>query len=218
MINHMTVPEILSQYESRLGDLHSGIAQLRLPYALTAAILLIAIGLFLLLSLYAMRMQISYLWPSLPALAAAASAWRIQQYRHTRSRWWRLTRFYERCVQRVQGNWAGSGVTGDEFADSNHVYAADLQVLGEGSLFELLCTARTSVGQRGLAGYLLEAPSLHETRLRKMPCASCASGRMCVRGLRPWASSSTSNRNGAPSSNGWRPRRFPSHGRSPYWR
>jgi hypothetical protein len=167
MINHMTVPEILSQYESRLGDLHSGIAQLRLPYALTAAILLIAIGFFLLLSLYAIRMQVSYLWPSLPAVAAAASAWRIQQHRHTRSRWWRLTRFYERSVQRVQGNWAGSGAAGDEFTDPNHLYAADLQVLGEGSLFELLCTARTSIGQRGLAGYLLEAPSLDETRLRQ---------------------------------------------------
>ena len=49
----------------------------------------------------------------------------------------------------------------------DHVYAADLNVFGEGSLFELLCIARTSIGRRGLANYLLEAPGLEETLLRQ---------------------------------------------------
>ena len=85
MISDVAVPDILSQYESRLGDLHSAITQLRLPYALTAAVLAIAIGLFLVLSLYAIRMQVSYLWPPLPALLAAASGWRLQEHRRSRS-------------------------------------------------------------------------------------------------------------------------------------
>jgi MutS domain V len=163
----MSVHDVLIQYENRLSDLHLSIVQLRLPHALTAALLAIAIGLFLVLILYAIRMQASYLLPSLPALIAAASAWRLQQHRQTKYRMWRLSRFYERSVQRVKGNWAGSGVTGEEFSPRDHVYAADLHLFGDGSLFELLCTARTSIGQRGLAKYLLEGPSIEQMQLRQ---------------------------------------------------
>jgi hypothetical protein len=163
----MSVQDVLIQYENRLGELHSGMAQLRLPFALTAAILAIAIGLFLVLSLYAIRMQVSYLWLPLPALIAAASAWRLQQHHQTRSRISRLSRFYERSVRRVKGHWAGCGATGEEFDQGGHVYSTDLHIFGEGSLFELLCSARTSIGQCGLAKYLLDAPSIEQTRSRQ---------------------------------------------------
>jgi DNA mismatch repair ATPase MutS len=79
----------------------------------------------------------------------------------------RLKRFYDRAMQRVRGDWAGAGVTGEEFSDPGHVYATDLHVFGEGSLFELLCTVRTSIGRRGLANYLLKTPTLDETLLRQ---------------------------------------------------
>ena len=163
----MSVHDVLIQYENRLSDLQLSIVQLRLPQALTAAILAIAIALFLVLVLYAIRMQASYLLPSLPALIGAASAWRLQQHRQTRYRMWRLIRFYERALQRIKGTWAGSGITGAEFGQPGHVYASDLHILGEGSLFELLCIARTSIGQRGLAKYLLDAPPIEQTRLRQ---------------------------------------------------
>jgi len=67
----------------------------------------------------------------------------------------------------MKGNWACAGIAGDSFADADHVYARDLHVFGDGSLFELLCVVRTSIGQRGLANYLLEAPALEETLLRQ---------------------------------------------------
>jgi MutS domain V len=79
----------------------------------------------------------------------------------------RLAGFYRRAMERVEGNWAGSGATGEEFIDPAHVYANDLNVFGEGSLFELLCTARTANGQRGLADYLLRIPPLEETLARQ---------------------------------------------------
>ena len=165
--DHVTIHDVLIQYEGRLGELHAGIAQLRLPYVLTAIVLTVAIGLFAILSYYAIRTQVSYLWPSLPALIAALSARRFQQYGQARSRIWRLSRFYDRAVQRVKGHWARSGLTGEEFSDPDHVYAADLHIFGEGSLFEMLCIARTTIGQRGLANYLLEAPMLAETISRQ---------------------------------------------------
>jgi DNA mismatch repair ATPase MutS len=78
-----------------------------------------------------------------------------------------LQRFYKRAAQRVQGHWARNGISGLEFCPADHAYARDLDVLGEGSLFELLCTVRTAIGQRKLAEYLLITPPLEETLLRQ---------------------------------------------------
>jgi DNA mismatch repair ATPase MutS len=91
----------------------------------------------------------------------------LQTGRRSRYRASRLERFYRRAIERVQGNWAGNGASGEEFIDPSHIYANDLNVFGEGSLFELLCTARTANGQRGLADYLLKIPSTEETLARQ---------------------------------------------------
>jgi hypothetical protein len=163
----VTAQEVLVQYEGRILELQAAIAQLRWPHALTALLLTIALGLFLILGLYAIRGQLSFLWPSLPILMAAAAGHRFQQIRRLESQLWRLKRFYDRARERVKGNWVGAGDTGEEFSEPDHVYAADLNVLGDGSLFEMLCTTRTSVGARGLANYLLHAPALDETILRQ---------------------------------------------------
>ena len=163
----MTVHEVLVQYESRLVELQASIAQLILPHAQAVGVLAIAVGLFLAVSLYAIRGQVSFLWSSLPIPVVVVSARRLKRNREMEFRMWRLKRFYDRAVQRVKGNWAGSGVTGEEFSDPGHVYATDLHVFGEGSLFQLLCTVRTSIGRRGLANYLLQAPDLEETLLRQ---------------------------------------------------
>ncbi|HLX44382.1 MAG TPA: hypothetical protein VKR43_13150 [Bryobacteraceae bacterium] len=163
----MTAHDVVIQYEERLRQLHLGIEQLRLPHALAATVLTIAIGLFLALSLYAIRGQVSILWPSLPISIAAMSAQRLQKTRQARSRIWRLKLFYDRAVRRVNGDWAGSKASGEIFDDPDHVYARDLTIFGEGSLFQLLNVTRTSIGQRGLANYLLVAPALEETLMRQ---------------------------------------------------
>jgi DNA mismatch repair ATPase MutS len=97
----------------------------------------------------------------------ASAAWSLIESRRSRYRAWRLKRFYERGLQRVNGEWAGGGITGEEFAEAGHPYAADLNLFGEGSLFELLCISRTSIGERGLANFLLETPTLDETQFRQ---------------------------------------------------
>jgi hypothetical protein len=163
----VTIQEIVIQYEGRILELQSAIAHLRWPHALAAGMLAIALGLFLLLSLYAFRGQVSFLWSSLPILMVAASARRLRKSRQSEARLWRLKRFYQRALQRVQGKWAGSGITGEEFSDPGHVYASDLNVVGKGSLFELLCITRTSIGRCGLADYLLKSPPVEETLLRQ---------------------------------------------------
>src|SRR5690606_17656105 len=47
------------------------------------------------------------------------------------------------------------------------VYAADLDLFGDGSLFELLCAARTRMGERALAEWLLAPADAREVRERQ---------------------------------------------------
>ena len=47
-----------------------------------------------------------------------------------------------------------AGRQGLEYLDLEHPYAADLDLFGEGSLFERLCTARTRAGEETLASWL----------------------------------------------------------------
>ena len=70
----------------------------------------------------------------------------------------RAVGFYERGVARLQDTWAGQGQPGDRFADTDHPYAADLDLFGHGSLFQLLSIARTRAGEEQLAGWL-KAPA-----------------------------------------------------------
>jgi len=67
----------------------------------------------------------------------------------------RAVRFFERALARLNGNWSGTGETGERYLDPSHLYAQDLDLFGKGSLFELLCTARTHIGEETLAGWLL---------------------------------------------------------------
>ena len=63
--------------------------------------------------------------------------------------------FYQWGLARLENRWMGQGEPGERFRDSSHIYADDLDIFGKGSLFELLCTARTRVGEDTLASWLL---------------------------------------------------------------
>ena len=141
--------------------------QARSHHIAAAVVLVVAAGLFLTLGLYAIQKQLPFWTPLLPIPIAAVAMQRYRRYRADGSRAWRLWRFYGRALKRVQGDWSGNGVTGAAFNDSSHAYANDLGIFGEGSLFELICVGRSGVGQRGLAKYLSEAPSLEETLARQ---------------------------------------------------
>jgi len=75
--------------------------------------------------------------------------------RRERARAERAAEFYRRGLARIEDHWAGTGQPGARFDDAHHVYALDLDLFGRGSLFELLCSARTRMGEECLAGWLL---------------------------------------------------------------
>ncbi|MEN8150877.1 MAG: DNA mismatch repair protein MutS [Planctomycetota bacterium] len=66
----------------------------------------------------------------------------------------RAEAFHERGLARLAETWHGSGTPGERYLDRDHPCAGDLDLFGKGSLFELLCTARTRAGEDDLAARL----------------------------------------------------------------
>ena len=78
----------------------------------------------------------------------------------------RAVAFYEKGLARIEDRWTGSGETGERFDDPHHVYAGDLDLFGKGSLFQLLSTSRTRMGEDTLAQWLLSPSSVEQVRER----------------------------------------------------
>ena len=76
-------------------------------------------------------------------------------------------RFYQSGLERLNGTWPGKGSPGTEFLDPHHPYAADLDIFGVGSLFELVNAAHTQIGRTTLAAWLLEPASPQEIIARQ---------------------------------------------------
>ena len=83
------------------------------------------------------------------------------------TRAWRLAAFYEKGLKRLSAEERWSGNAGEAFGVEGHLYERDLDVLGTHSLFDLLATTRTVVGQSGLARLLLEPASAESARERQ---------------------------------------------------
>jgi hypothetical protein len=78
----------------------------------------------------------------------------------------RAVAFYQNGLARIEDRWTGIGETGDRFADPHHVYADDLDLFGDSSLFQLLSVARTRIGEDMLARWLLAPSPLDAIRER----------------------------------------------------
>ncbi len=83
----------------------------------------------------------------------------------------RAVAFYERGLTRLKHEWKGKGQTGERFQEEKHPCAADLDLFGPGSLFELLCTARTRTGEETLAAWLKTPAAPEEIRARQQAIA-----------------------------------------------
>jgi hypothetical protein len=92
----------------------------------------------------------------------------------------RAITFYERGLARLEDRWAGMGETGERFLSPTHPYARDLDLFGTGSLFDLLCTARTRSGEETLSAWLLAAAPVAEA-LRRQEAVRDLQGRVSFR-------------------------------------
>jgi hypothetical protein len=158
---------VLLGYQQRSGELQALLEQLKAQQRNTVAVLILAVATVAAFGLLALKHRMPVWAPPLPLLVALAS---LRKTSRQGSRVWnlaRLRRFYVRGVERLEDRWAGEGISGEEFATPDHVFAADLGLFGSGSLFERLCTARTHLGCERLASYLQRPTGLVEILQRQ---------------------------------------------------
>ena len=140
------------------------------------------------------RLHKSIAYIRLLVVGAAIFAGWLSIYRHLFSHWWllaflflfaaliawhdrvelcrtaasRAVQMYAHGIARIEDRWSGLGQTGERFRDPAHVYAEDLDLFGRGSLFELLSTALTQMGEETLSRFLLTPAPIPEALQRQL--------------------------------------------------
>ncbi len=113
------------------------------------------------------RDTIAWWWILFPVAGfGVTAAWHARAIRR-REIAGRAAGFYEQGLARLDHRWSGLGNPGLDFLDISHPYAADLDLFGKGSLFELLCAARTKPGETTLADWLCRPASREEVHRRQ---------------------------------------------------
>ena len=156
------------EYERRLGARRET-AAIRSRHAAIAAnlrLLVFAIGVVVAWLVFGSRVLAAG-WLAPPILLFVVLLFAHDRLLAERQRAQRSVAFYERAFTRLESRWAGGGTQGERFRDPHHPYAEDLDLVGEGSLFELLCEARTRAGEDTLAAWLLEPATPEQVRLRQ---------------------------------------------------
>jgi hypothetical protein len=158
--------EARRQTVQRYNQLDRAVARLRLA----------VFGLLLAIGWFALRERsLPLVWLLLPLLLFLILVVCHERVLRNWKRARRAVAFYEKGLARIEDRWAGTGAgwTGPEgdsaraAAPESHLYAADLDLFGKASLFELLCTARTRSGEETLANWLCSPSSRSEILARQ---------------------------------------------------
>jgi MutS domain V len=155
------------------------------------------------------------LWAfALPFAAFVYTARGAQSAGHSVLKQLSVREFYDKGTARLRRSW-DSLDEGKDFIDRDHIYASDLDLFGRGSLFQLLCAARTRAGREMLASWM-KTRSEHDEALARQSAiaelrtrydlreAVAAAGRSSVvtlrsRTIRDWVNEVLS----APALPGW---------------
>lgn len=164
----MTSADVLLRYQQKIEQLQASLVDLQSRQTITALL----IGAALLAGVYfgylALARRAMPLWFS--PLSLPVAAYSLRTYARRRllvDSSTQLREFYERGVARLEDRWAGECDSGEEFMQPGHLHARDLNLFGEGSVYERLCTARTYWGRERLAQYLQTPAGLDEILARQ---------------------------------------------------
>jgi hypothetical protein len=105
-------------------------------------------------------------WLCVPLLGFIAVLVYHQRIRGLRTQAQRAVRYHRAGLERIHDQWSGKGNTGARFETQHHVYGDDLDLFGTDSLYELLCAARTQMGENILAQWLLAPADIDTIRDR----------------------------------------------------
>jgi hypothetical protein len=163
----MTALSPRANYEQRIDRFDQAIALGERRHRLYAGLRLTMVGVGVATAWLAFDANaLSPLWlvaPMLGFLALVVAHARVleRQEREVRAR-----DLYARGMKRIDGQWAGTGPDGATFLHG-HPYAHDLDLFGQGSLFQLLDTARTEAGEETLAAWLAVPATIEEVAARQ---------------------------------------------------
>jgi hypothetical protein len=156
------------QYSERLGGCEKRLARFdQVHQRIGSARLVLAVAFLILAWVVVVRHVGSPPWLLIPLGLFAALVLYHQKVQSRRALARRGVAFYRAGLERLQGNWRGHGLPGDLFTNEHHVYAGDLDLFGKHSLYQLLCTARTPMGETTLAQWLLAPADLEIVRARQ---------------------------------------------------
>ena len=154
-------------YRTRLAARLGWVAALDRRHERAAGARLVVFGVGAVLAVGAIRGTVSGWWLVVPTLAFVVLVLWHDRTLQALARGRRAVAFYERGLARLEDRWAGAGADGERFADPHHLYAADLDLFGDGSLFQLLSSARLASGEATLARWLLDPAAPGEIRARQ---------------------------------------------------
>ena len=106
------------------------------------------------------------LWLCIPIFGFIGVLFYHQRVQIRRTQAQRAVQFYQAGLDRINDQWVGKGTSGARFDAPHHIYADDLDLFGTDSLYELLCAARTQLGEDILAQWLLNPSDIVSIRAR----------------------------------------------------
>lgn len=84
----------------------------------------------------------------------------------------RKSEMYQSGLSRLNNDWSGRGDSGERYHDATHDYSADLDLFGDGSLFQLINASRTRLGKDRLSQWLLN-PADSESIVERQNAVEC---------------------------------------------
>jgi hypothetical protein len=161
------VEPITAEYERRKAASHAEFTRLKSRadvFALGVGLLALMTGRQLWLAI-GTSISLRNTAVALTATLMVVAVWRVVVARERRQA--RITNLYATALGRVNEAVTQTGHTGVEFVPEDHLYAWDLDIMGESSLLGKLATTRTAIGQRALAELLLQPGEAPEVRQRQ---------------------------------------------------
>jgi hypothetical protein len=161
------VPDPRVEYHTRLAARRAAVQRHEVLNQRLATTRLWVVGAFVLLATLAVLDVLSVWSLAAPLLVFVIVAVLHDRMINRQRSAARAVTFYENGLARIEDRWAGTGLTGGPAPEDTHLFAADLDLFGKGSLFELMCTARTRTGRETLARWLSEPADRTEILARQ---------------------------------------------------
>ncbi|MGI4828852.1 MAG: MutS-related protein [Janthinobacterium lividum] len=159
-------------YTTRLGACRLESKQRRRQHVLFGYARLGWAALFLLLAWMVFgRHLLPWQWLLLPWVGFAVTARFHGRVLAAGARANQVATWYESGLGRMENRWTEMRQRSTRLDSSTSLFASDLDIFGTASLFQLLCTARTSIGEDELAAWLLQPAPAHEVLARQAAVA-----------------------------------------------